>query len=263
MRDVQELSKPVSFVTGGGRGIGRAIALTLAELGHDLAINYVTHGEEALLVQTAATQLGVHAEMIQADISQTLEHSRIEEFLRRNFGRVDVLVNNAGIAPSVREDMLYAKEASFDRLMETNLKGPYFLTQRIAKWMMELRSQVRNYLPLIINISSISAYTSSPSRAEYCLSKAAVSMMTQLFADRLAEYEIPVFEVRPGVIRTDMTVPVQDTYDQLIREGLAPMKRWGLPSDVAKAVAAIVKGYFPFSTGQVIEVDGGFHIRRL
>ena len=201
--------------------------------------------------------------MIQADISQTAEHSRIEEFLRRNFGRVDVLVNNAGIAPAKREDMLYSQETSFDRLLETNLKGPYFLTQRMAKWMIELRPQISDYLPSIINISSISAYTSSPNRAEYCLSKAAVSMMTRLFADRLAEYEIPVFEVRPGVIRTDMTAPVQDTYDQLIKDGLTPIKRWGLPSDVAKAVAAIVKGYFPFSTGQVIDVDGGFHMRRL
>jgi len=253
----------VALVTGGSRGIGKAISLTLAELGYDLAINYFTHGEEALLVQTAASQLGVHAEMIQADISQTAEHFRIEKFLRDNFGRVDVLVNNAGIAPAEREDMLHAKENSFDRLLQTNLKGPYFLTQRMANWMIELRRHLTDYLPSIINISSISAYTSSPNRAEYCLSKAAVSMMTQLFADRLAEYEIPVFEVRPGVIRTEMTAPVQDTYDQLIKDGLTPIKRWGLPSDVAKAVAAIVKGYFPFSTGQVIDVDGGFHMRRL
>ena len=256
-------SNRVAFVTGGGRGIGKAIAMTIAELGYDLAINYVTHGEAALRVQTAATQLGVHAEMIQADISQTDEHARIEEFLKRNFGRLDVLVNNAGIAPTVREDMLYAPEASFDRLMDTNLKGPYFLTQRLVKWMIDLRSRVPKYSPAIINISSISAYTSSPSRAEYCLSKAAVSMMTQLFADRLAEYEIPVFEIRPGVIRTDMTASVQDKYERLINEGLTPMKRWGVPSDVAKAVAAIVMGYFPFSTGQIIDVDGGFHIRRL
>ena len=253
----------VALVTGGSRGIGKAISMTLAEIGYDLAINYFTRGEEALLVQTAATQLGVHAEMIQADISQTAEHSRIEKFLRDNFGRIDVLVNNAGIAPAKREDMLHAQEGSFDHLLQTNLKGPYFLTQRVANWMIELRRQISDYLPSIINISSISAYTSSPNRAEYCLSKAAVSMMTQLFADRLAEYEIPVFEVRPGVIRTDMTAPVRDTYDQLIKEGLTPMKRWGLPSDVSKAVAAIVQGYFPFSTGQVIDVDGGFHIRRL
>lgn len=254
---------PVAFITGGSRGIGKAISLSLAKLGYDLAINYFTHGEEALLVQTAATQLGVHAEIIQADISQTAEHSRIEKHLRGTYGRVDVLVNNAGIAPAQREDMLHAKEDSFDRLLQTNLKGPYFLTQRIANWMIELRRQMSDYLPVIINISSISAYTTSTNRAEYCLSKAAVSMMTQLFADRLAEYEIPVFELRPGVIRTDMTESVKHTYDQLIQDGLTPIKRWGLPSDVAKAVEAIVKGYFPFSTGQVIDVDGGFHIRRL
>jgi 3-oxoacyl-[acyl-carrier protein] reductase len=256
-------SNRVAFVTGGGRGIGKAIALTFAELGFDLAINYATHGEEALRVQTAATQLGVHAEMIQADISQISEHTRIEEFLKRNFGRLDFLVNNAGIAPTVREDMLHAPEATFDRLMDTNLKGPYFLTQRLVRWMIDLRSQVPKYSPTVINISSISAYTSSPSRAEYCLSKAAVSMMTQLYADRLAEYEIPVFEIRPGIIRTDMTASVQDRYERLINEGITPMKRWGVPSDVAKAVAAIAKGYFPFSTGQIIDVDGGFHIRRL
>ena len=217
----------VAFVTGGSRGIGKAISLSLAELGYDLAINYFTHGEEALLVQTAATQLGVHAEMIQADISQTAEHSRIEKFLRGNFGRVDVLVNNAGIAPAKREDMLHAQEDSFDRLLQTNLKGPYFLTQRIANWMIELRRQMPDYLPVIINISSISAYTTSTNRAEYCLSKAAVSMMTQLFADRLAEYEIPVFEVRPGVIRTDMTAPVKHTYDQLIQRWPYPDKTMG------------------------------------
>jgi 3-oxoacyl-[acyl-carrier protein] reductase len=256
-------SNRVAFVTGGGRGIGKAISLTLAELGYDLAINYFIHGDEALWVQTAATQLGVHAEMIQADISQTAEHSRIENFLKDNFGRVDVLVNNAGIAPAKREDMLHSQEDSFDRLMQTNLKGPYFLTQRMANWMIELRQRISDYMPSIINISSISAYTSSTNRAEYCLSKAAVSMMTQLFADRLAEYEIPVFEIRPGVIRTDMTSPVKDAYDQLIQNGLTPIRRWGLPSDVAKAITAIVKGYFPFSTGLVIDVDGGFHMRRL
>jgi 3-oxoacyl-[acyl-carrier protein] reductase len=253
----------VAFVTGGSRGIGKAISLSLAELGYDLAINYFTHREEALLVQTAASQLGVHVELIQADISQTAEHSRIEKFLRGTFGQVDVLVNNAGIASAKREDMLHAKEDSFDDLLQTNLKGPYFLTQRIANWMIELRRQLSDYLPVIINISSISAYTASTNRAEYCLSKAAVSMMTQLFADRLAEYEIPVFEIRPGIIRTDMTESVKHSYDQRIQDGLTPIKRWGLPSDVAKAVEAIVKGYFPFSTGQVIDVDGGFHIRRL
>ncbi|MFN8006228.1 MAG: 3-ketoacyl-ACP reductase [Terriglobia bacterium] len=256
-------SNRVALVTGGSRGIGKAITLSLAESGFDLAINYAHRKETAQEAQTAVSKLGVRAEIIQADIGQLTEHHHLEEFLKRNFGRLDVLVNNAGVAPAKRSDLLEAEESSFDHLIMTNLKGPFFLTQRMANWMITMRSQIREYRPSIINISSISSYTASTNRAEYCLSKAALSMMTQLFASRLAEYDIPVFEIRPGVIQTDMTASVRDSYDRLIAGGLTPIKRWGMPEDVAKAVAAIVKGYFPFSTGQVIDVDGGFHLRRL
>jgi 3-oxoacyl-[acyl-carrier protein] reductase len=262
-----ELMKPhpnrVAFVTGGSRGIGKAIALTLAEARLDVVINFACHVEAAGQTRDEAAQNGVQAELLQADIGQTNSHAGILEFLKKRFGRLDVLVNNAGVAPNVREDLLEASEESFDRLMNINLRGPYFLTQRLARWMIELRGQIENYSPAIINVSSISAYTSSPNRGDYCLSKAGIAMMTQLYADRLAEHGIPVFEIRPGIIETDMTAAVKEKYDRLIAGGLTPIKRWGQAQDVAKAVAAIVQGYFPFSTGEVINVDGGFHLRRL
>jgi 3-oxoacyl-[acyl-carrier protein] reductase len=183
--------------------------------------------------------------------------------VKQRFGRIDVLVNNAGVAPNVREDMLQSSEQSFDRLIAINLKGPFFLTQQVAQWMVAERQHLPGIAPLIINIGSVSAYTSSSTRADYCISKAGVSMMTQLYADRLAEFGIPVFEIRPGIVETDMTSAVKEKYDRLIHEGLTPIRRWGQPGDVGKAVAAIVEGYFPFSTGEVINVDGGFHLRRL
>jgi NAD(P)-dependent dehydrogenase (short-subunit alcohol dehydrogenase family) len=177
-----------------------------------------------------------------------------------------MLVNNAGVAPKVRADILEASEESFDRLININIKGPYFLTQLAAKWMIE---QSRTgippvpFQPKIITISSISAYTASVNRGDYCISKAALSMLTPLYAARLAEHGIGVYEIRPGLIRTDMTGPVKEKYDKLIEEGLTPIKRWGTPEDVGKAVAAIAQDLLPFSTGEVINVDGGFHLRRL
>lgn len=250
-------------MTGSSRGIGRAISLALAESRLDLALNFASNTAAAEEVRSEAVQKGVQAELLQADISRTGDHGRMLDFLKQRFGRLDVLVNNAGVAPKVREDMLEASEESFDRLMSTNLRGPYFLTQRLARWMVELSRQIEGYSPVIINISSISAYTSSPNRADYCLTKAGISMMTQLYAHRLAEHGIPVFEIRPGIIETDMTAGVKEKYDRLIAEGLTPIKRWGRPADVAQAVTAIVQGYFPFSTGEIINVDGGFHLRRL
>jgi 3-oxoacyl-[acyl-carrier protein] reductase len=255
--------RKTALVTGGSRGIGKAIVLALAESQHDVVINYASQQQAALAVKEEAQRRGVSAEIFQADVSQKSDQSLLMEFIGNRFGRLDVLVNNAGIAPAVREDLLNAKEESFDRLISINLRGPFFLTQRVAKWMIELRQQIPEYTPIIINISSISAYTSSPNRAEYCISKAGVSMVTQLYADRLAEFEIPVFEIRPGIIDTDMTSAVKEKYDRLIGEGLTPIRRWGKPEDVGKAVAAIVGGYLPFSTGEVINVDGGFHLRRL
>jgi len=178
---------------------------------------------------------------------------------------LDLLVNNAGVAPEVRADILDASEESFDRLMAINVKGPYFLTQLAAKWMVEQvrnpKSKIRN--PKIVTISSISAYTASTSRGDYCVSKAALSMLTPLFASRLADYGINVYEIRPGIVTTDMTGPVKEKYDKLIGQGLTPIKRWGTPEDVGRAVAAIAQDLLPFSTGQVINVDGGFHLRQL
>jgi NAD(P)-dependent dehydrogenase (short-subunit alcohol dehydrogenase family) len=174
-----------------------------------------------------------------------------------------MLVNNAGVAPTERADILEASEESFDRVMSINLKGPYFLTQAIANWMIEQKEEEPDRTPRIVNTGSISAYTSSPERGEYCISKAGVGMMTKLYADRLAEYNIGVFEVRPGIVKTDMISAVQDKYDRLIADGITPIKRWGLPEDIGRAVGAIAEGRLDFSTGQVINVDGGFHLRRL
>ena len=253
----------VALVTGASRGIGRGIALALAECRVDLVLNYVAHEGAAQAVQDEVSRRGVQAEICQADISQRAGRFKLVELAKERFGRIDVLVNNAGVAPEVREDMLQSSEQSFDRLIAVNLKGPYFLTQQVAQWMVAERQHLPGIAPMIINIGSVSAYTTSTSRADYCISKAGLSMMTQLYADRLAEFGIPVFEIRPGIVETDMTSTVKEKYNQLINAGLTPIRRWGQPEDVGKAVAAIVQGYFPFSTGEVINVDGGFHLRRL
>jgi len=256
-------SNRVALVTGASRGIGKAITLALAQSGLDVVINYASQLGAAEQVQKESTRLGVRAELLQADISQTANHASVMEWLNEKFGRLDVLVNNAGVAPKVREDMLIASEESFDRLVNINLRGPYFLTQRLSRWMVDLRRTLPDYSPVIVNISSVSAYASSPNRADYCITKAGIAMMTQLYAHRLAEFGIPVFEVRPGIIETDMTAGVKEKYDRLIADGLTPIPRWGKPEDVAKAVTAIAQGSFPFSTGEVLNVDGGFHMRRL
>jgi 3-oxoacyl-[acyl-carrier protein] reductase len=262
---------PVALITGASRGIGRGIALEVAQLGHDLVINYA--GNVAAAQQTAgdcitmAQAIGktIRAEICQADISQATDRQKLISFTREKFGRLDLLVNNAGVAPNVRADILEAGEESFDRLIAINVKGPYFLTQLAAKWMIEaVRSAeygVRN--PKIVTVSSISAYTASTNRGDYCVSKAALSMLTPLYASRLAEFGINVFEIRPGVIATDMTGAVKEKYDKLIADGLSPIQRWGTPEDIGRAVAAIASDAFPFSTGEVINVDGGFHLRRL
>lgn len=275
---------PVALITGASRGIGRGIALVLAKLGYDLVINYAGNAEAAR--RTAEDCLKVpqvsggkiRAEVCQADISQRADRERLVEFARGQFSRLDLLVNNAGVAPSVRADLLETSEESFDRLIQINVKGPFFLTQLVAKWMIEQagtrfaadlsaadrgRVRTRPSRFKIVTISSVSAYTASINRGEYCISKAALSMLTPLFAARLAEYGINVYEIRPGIIATDMTAGVKDKYDKLIGEGLAPIPRWGTPEDVGKAVAAIAQDLLPFSTGEVINVDGGFHVRRL
>lgn len=255
--------EPVALVTGAGRGIGAAIALGLAEQSFDVMVNYVLDKDKARQQVEKISGIGRRCISCQADISKSEGRLKVLRCLKESFGRVDILVNNAGVAPAVRTDILEATEESFDRVISINLKGPYFLTQLIAKWMIELRKENVIRRPKIINISSNSAYTSSPSRGEYCISKAGVSMMTKLYADRLSEHGINVYEIRPGIIRTDMTANVVKKYDRLIAQGITPIKRWGTPEDIAKAVIAIAKDSFPFSTGEVINVDGGFHLHRL
>ncbi len=262
--------RPVAIVTGGSRGIGRGIAIELANLGYDIVISHFDFDAQGkpdeskgLETQKDIKALGVRCEVLCDDVSSTEDRKTLVELAKSKFGRCDMLVNNAGVAPSKRADILEATEESFDRVMGINLKGPYFLTQLVANWMIEQKKKNPDRSYRIVNTGSISAYTSSPARGEYCVSKAGVSMMTKLYADRLAEYGIGVFEVQPGIIATDMTKVVTAKYDKLIAEGLTPIKRWGQPEDIAKAVGAIAEGRLDFSTGQVINVDGGFHLRRL
>ena len=208
---------------------------------------------------------GVRVETCQANIADASDRKELLQKTREQFGRLDFLVNNAGIAPEKRTDLLDATVESFDQLIDVNLKGPYFLTQAVARWMIEQRTsaKIHDYRPVIVNITSVSAYAASPERGDYCVSKAGLSMMTKLYAARLANEGINVYEIRPGVIATDMTAGVKEKYDRLIDADLTPLKRWGTPEDVGRAVAAVATGMFPFSTGEVINVDGGFHLRRL
>lgn len=256
----------MALVTGAGRGIGRGVAVALAAAGFDLLLNYAKNhaAAEQCRAACALARPAGRYETCQADIAASADRQRLLDVGRSVFGRLDCLVNNAGVAPTVRADLLEASEESFDRLMAINLRGPYFLTQAVARWMIDQRADQRgDFAPTIITVSSISAYTASITRGDYCLSKAGLGMLTKLFAVRLAEHGVGVFEVRPGVIKTDMTAPVTDKYDRLIAEGLTPIRRWGVPGDVGRAVAAIAGGALPFSTGEVINVDGGFHLRAL
>ena len=262
--------RPAAIVTGASRGIGKGIAKELASLDYDLVVNhfdFTAEGEpdesRAVQTQKEIKELGADCEILRGDVSSAEDRSSLVALAKSKFGRCDILVNNAGVAPLKRMDILEVTEASFDRVMGINLKGPYFLTQLVANWMVEQKKTHPERAFRIVNTGSISAYTSSPARGEYCVSKAGISMMTMLYADRLAEYGIGVFEIRPGIIQTDMTSVVKDKYDKLIAEGLTPIKRWGQPEDIAKAVGAIAEGRLDFSTGQVINVDGGFHLRRL
>lgn len=253
----------VALITGGSRGIGLGIAQELVNDGFDVAINGVRPESAVTDVIKDLHRTGANVVYCQGDLASSNDRKSIIEKVRNSFGRLHVLVNNAGIAPRERRDILDATEESFDEVIATNLKGNYFLTQLAANWMIAQKKENAAFQASIINVSSISATVASVNRGEYCVSKAGISMATQLFAVRLGEYNIPVFEVRPGVISTDMTSGVKEKYDKLIGEGLCVTRRWGYPEDVGKAVRALASGNFPYSTGQVIMVDGGLTLPRL
>jgi 3-oxoacyl-[acyl-carrier protein] reductase len=257
------MARRVALVTGGGRGIGLGVSRALVADGFDLAICGVR--EEAAVADTMRdlAKSGRVVQYVQADVSKAEDRAKLIAAVRERFKRLDVLVNNAGVAPSVRADILDAGEESFDRLIGINLKGPYFLTQLAARWMRDQRSADASFAGCIVNVSSVSATVASVNRGDYCISKAGVGMATQLWAARLAEFGIGVYEVRPGVIKTDMTAGVVEKYDKLIADGLLLQPRWGSPEDVGKAVAVLARGDLPYSTGQVLMVDGGLTSQRL
>ena len=255
----------VALVTGAGRGIGRGIAVELARMGWHIVVNYAGNAaaaEECLSLIRAAGGGGIAC---QGDVSLGDDRARLVETTLATYHRIDLLVNNAGVSPHVRADILEAGEESFDRIVNINLKGPYFLTQLVARALIAQveRDDPDTPRPQIVTVSSISAFTASVNRGDYCISKAGLGMTTALWAARLAPYGIGVYEIRPGVIATDMTGGVREKYDQMIADGAWPIRRWGEPSDVGRAVAAIARGDFPFSTGEVFNVDGGFHLRTL
>jgi len=250
-----------ALVTGASRGIGFAAACALSDAGYHIIAASSAYSEKTEDKFRAAFKNGFT--YVYGDVK---EKSTVDAYISAvtKLGRLDVLVNNAGIAPPERRDILETSRENFELVMNTNLFSVFFITQSMANLMISFqKSHLCGYSPRIINIGSMSADVSSTSRGEYCISKAGVGMVTMLFADRLAEYSIPVFEIRPGIIKTDMTKLVTEKYDKLIAGGITPIKRWGEPSDIAKAVLALSSGAFDFSTGQVIDVDGGFHLRRL
>jgi 3-oxoacyl-[acyl-carrier protein] reductase len=255
--------KKVALITGGSRGIGLGIARELATNGFDIAVNGVREESAVGGVLEELQKTGAQVIYCQGNLASSSDRKAMIEKVSNTFGRLNVLVNNAGIAPRERRDILEATEESFDEVLSTNLKGSYFLTQLAANWMIAQKKSNADFEGCIINVSSISATVASVNRGEYCISKAGISMATQLFAVRLGEFNIPVYEVRPGVIATDMTSGVKEKYDKMIREGLCVTSRWGLPEDVGKAVASLAVGNFPYSTGQVIMVDGGLTVPRL
>ncbi len=252
-----------ALVTGGARGIGLGISTALARAGFDLAI--MGSRPETMVVESLAAlrQAGVAVAYASCDIAERPAREEALEKLWQQTGGINFLVNNAGMAPRVRADILDATEESFTEVMRTNLQGPYFLTQSFARRLLAARQQAPEFAGAVVNISSISATVASVSRGEYCLSKAGVSMATRLWAARLGEYGVPVYEVRPGVIRTDMTAAVTEKYDRLLADGLCLQARWGLPEDIGRAVLMLLRGDLPYSTGQVIMIDGGMTLPRL
>jgi NAD(P)-dependent dehydrogenase (short-subunit alcohol dehydrogenase family) len=255
--------KRVALVTGGTRGIGLGIAQALSREGLNLAVCGLR--DESAVAGPLKTLRSIGADVLyrQCDVARRDARDEMLAAIRKHFGRLEVLVNNAGIAPKERRDIMEATEESFEQVLRTNLQGPYFLTQAVAKWMVEQKKGDAIFAGCIVNVSSVSATVVSVNRGEYCISKAGVAMATQLWAGRLGEFDIPVYEVRPGIIQTDMTAGVKDKYDKLLGEGLAIQRRWGTPEDVGKAVASLARSDLPYSTGQVIMVDGGLTVQRL
>jgi NAD(P)-dependent dehydrogenase (short-subunit alcohol dehydrogenase family) len=253
----------VALVTGGARGIGLGIARCLAAEGFDLVLCGRREESRAAAALEELRSRGAAVTYVRADVGEKEDRNQLVTAVRERFGRLHLLVNNAGVAPAVRADLLEASEESFDRVLEVNLKGPYFLTQAIARWMIEQRRGDPGFAGCIVNVTSMSASVASTNRGEYCVSKAGLAMATRLWAVRLAEFGIPVYEVRPGIIRTDMTEPVADKYDRLIGEGALLQARWGEPEDVGRAVAVLARGELAYSTGAVLVVDGGLTTPRL
>jgi 3-oxoacyl-[acyl-carrier protein] reductase len=257
------MKKKVVLVTGAGRGIGHAIALAFAKEGYDVAVFDVLPEDDVVKNMDALKDAGAKTLYFMGDVSKALDRSNALDAVRKTLGGLNVLVNNAGVAPKVRADVLDATEESWERVMKINLQGPYFLTQLAARWMIDQRKADKSWNGCIINISSTSAEVASISRGEYCVSKAGVSMATKLWSVRLSQEDIPVYEIRPGIIMTDMTSVVKEKYDKLIADGILLQKRWGLPEDIAKCAAMMARGDVGYSTGQVVNVDGGFTIARL
>ncbi len=257
------IEQPAALITGASRGIGRAIALEMARQGYAIAVNYLRRRESADDVVQQIAADGGRAVVVQGNVGTAADRDSIVNQTLEHFGRIDLLVNNAGITSPGRKDLLDATEENWDLVFDTNLKGAFFLAQRAAREMISLISAGAIGRGTIVNVSSISAYAVSTDRVDYCIAKAGLQMMTWLLASRLAEENIRVYEICPGVIASDMTAPVTEKYDKLIAAGLTPIRRWGQPEDVARAVAALASDAFPFSTGDRINVDGGFHIRRL
>lgn len=254
-----QVKDKVALVTGGARGIGLGIALKLAEAGFTLAITGRRAARDVQPVLLQLKQSSSRSIYVQADVASSSDRQMLLQAVEAELGRLDVLVNNAGIAPRVRADVLEASEESFDELIATNLRGPYFLTQSVAQWMIRQGARGQS----IINISSVSATVASVNRGDYCISKAGIAMATRLWAVRLAEYGIGVYEVRPGIIETDMTQGVKGKYDALIEGGILLQKRWGTPEDVGAAVSMLARGELPYAPGAVLVLDGGLTLARL
>jgi 3-oxoacyl-[acyl-carrier protein] reductase len=258
--------KKSALVTGASRGIGRGIAIELAKAGYRVAVNYAGNLEAANEALALVRAAGGDGFVVQGDVAVAADRTRLVAETVAHFGRIDLLVNNAGVGPKVRADLLDAGEESFDRLFAINLKGPFFLSQQVAKQFLTQEPDANGFRGRIVNITSISVYTASINRGDYCMVKAGLSMMTKLFADRLAGQGVNVYEVRPGVIATDLTSGVKEKYDKLIihdERGITPIRRWGRPEDVGLAVRAIAEDRFPFTTGASFDVDGGFGMHRL